>query len=75
MNLPNFSERKCLPNWVDLPADTSEWEVDYDPLGWAKSHCPSYITNDAVQNQGQYFYRFYFARERDALLFTLRWSS
>lgn len=57
----------------ELPAPNG-WAVDYEPLKWAKKHCKSYITNDAVQKKGQYYYRFYFGNEKDYMLFILRWS-
>jgi hypothetical protein len=46
----------------------------YAPLEWAKSHCASYITNDAVQKNGDYYYRFYFGDPRDVTMFILRWA-
>lgn len=66
-----------MNNYVDLlvpeavPADghTSGFEA----LHWAKVHCPSYITNDAIQKQGQYYYRFYFRKEQDQIVFALKW--
>ena len=63
-------------NWVDLPVPVAfaGCENRYEPLEWAKQHCPSYITNDAVQKEGEYHYRFYFGDERDAVSFALRWS-
>lgn len=66
-----------LNNWVDLPVPAASPGVEslYEPLEWAKRHCPSYITNDAVQKQGEYHYRFYFGDERDRLMFVLRWAS
>ena len=63
-------------NWVDLlvPMASPGFESRYEPLAWALAHCPSYITNDAVQKQGEYHYRFYFGDERDQIAFALRWS-
>jgi len=46
----------------------------YAPMGWAKRNCPSYITNNAVQKNGDYYYRFYFGDEQDQLLFLLKWA-
>ena len=50
----------------------------YEPLVWAKVHCATYITNDAVQKDGKYYYRFHFhntdAGERDCVMFALRWA-
>ena len=65
-----------MSNWVDLPVLVAfaGCENRYEPLEWAKRHCPSYITNDTVQQQGEYYYRFYFGQERDRLMFLLRWS-
>ena len=45
----------------------------YEPLEWAKKFCPSYITNDAIQKNGDYYYRFYFSRQEDLTAFILRW--
>lgn len=63
-------------NWVDLPVPMASpgFESRYEPLDWALAHCASYITNDAVQKQGVYYYRFYFGNERDQIAFALRWS-
>jgi hypothetical protein len=65
-----------MSNWVDLPVPVAfaGCENRFEPLEWAKQHCPSYITNDAVIEQGVYYYRFYFGRERDRMWFALRWS-
>ena len=63
-----------MSNWVDLPVPV-EWKSAHNPLLWAKTHCPSYITNDAVQRDGDYYYRFYFGDEGDRVMFLLRWSS
>lgn len=66
-----------MTNYVDLlipeavPADG--YSSGFEALNWAKIHCPSYITNDAIQKQGQYYYRFYFGKEQDQIVFTLRW--
>ena len=59
--------------FVDLLAP-KVWNAHYEPLTWAKKHCPSYITNDAVQKKGGYYYRYFFGDERDQILFMLRWS-
>ena len=63
-------------NWVDLPVLVAfaGCENRYELLEWAKQHCPSYITNDAVQKGGEYHYRFYFGDEQDRVMFLLRWS-
>jgi len=65
-------------NWVDLPVPEA-WpgHSHVTPLDWAKAHCPTYITNDAVQRHGEYYYRFYFGDseqgEQDRVVFSLRW--
>jgi hypothetical protein len=50
----------------------------WEPLAWAKFHCPSYITNegpvDLFKIPGEYNIAYYFGDERDATLFALRWS-
>ena len=63
-------------NYVDIlvPVATPSSKPGFEPLLWAKKNCPSYITNDAVQKQGEYYYRFYFGNEQDQLMFLLRWS-
>jgi hypothetical protein len=66
-------------NYVDIPVPVGAPAprlnpVGLEPLHWAKQNCPSYITNDAVQKQGEYYYRFYFGREQDQIMFSLRWS-
>jgi hypothetical protein len=72
-----------MSNWVDIPgipyADrVPKSATGFEALRWVKQHCPSYITNDAVQKQGQYYYRFYFqstpAGDRDRTIFALRWG-
>jgi ferredoxin-thioredoxin reductase catalytic subunit len=62
-------------NYVDIP-DSGSYSLDSIPqqaLSWAEKNCPSYITNDAVQKHGEYYYRFYFSREQDRMWFALRW--
>lgn len=49
----------------------------WEPLEWAKEHCPGYITNDMHQD-GYNTYNhtkidYFFSDEKDALLFMLRW--
>jgi hypothetical protein len=65
-----------MNNWVDLPVPMASpgFESRYEPLAWALAHCPSYITNDAVQKQGVYYYRFYFGDEGDRMMFLLKWA-
>lgn len=64
-----------MSNWVDIPMywPSNVDEKAYEALKWAKQHCPSYITNDAVQINGRYHYRFFFAQERDQMAFALKW--
>jgi hypothetical protein len=67
-------------NWVELPVPPArqDWPPRYEPLDWVKKNCPTYITNDAVQKNGKYYYRFYFGDseqgERDRIMFAMRWS-
>jgi hypothetical protein len=72
-----------MSNWVDIPAPPAEAakpgsKTGFQPLQWARQYCPTYITNDAVQKQGQYYYRFYFqptpAGDQDRIMFALRWT-
>lgn len=49
-----------------------------EPLDWAKENCPSYITND-LHCDGYNTYDhtrvdYFFAAEKDAMMFILRWS-
>jgi hypothetical protein len=69
-----------MNNYVDLlvpPVYPGPYH-QYEPLQWVKDNCPTYITNDAVQKDGRYYYRFYFqttpAGDRDRIVFTLRWA-
>ena len=68
-----------MANWVDLlvPECRQGASPTYEPLKWAKSNCPTHITNDAVQKNGEYYYRFYFqandAGDRDRTMFMLMW--
>ena len=58
---------------VTLPYDPI-WE----PLEWAKKYCPSYITNDIHKHGNSYDAKridYFFATEKDAMWFVLRWSS
>lgn len=62
---------------VTLPYDPV-WE----PLEWAKKHCPSYITNSVhefVNSEGVFIgdvdhIDYFFSNEKDALMFRLRWA-
>jgi len=62
-------------NYVDIPVGKAKQssQSSIEPLRWAKQNCPSYITNDGVIIDGQYHYRFYFGREQDQIMFSLRW--
>ena len=56
-----------------------KYDPIWRPLEWAKTHCPSYITNQAAgrghnDTWPNYHVKYYFGSERDALLFKLRWS-
>ena len=57
---------------VTLPYNNDGlWEA----LTWAKKYCNSYITNLAdAKYPGDHSITFYFAAEKDATLFRLRWS-
>jgi hypothetical protein len=60
--------------------------LPYDPtwpaLEWAKTHCPSYITNTLSDDtkagaHTQYtnsYINYYFGNKQDALIFTLKWK-
>jgi hypothetical protein len=52
--------------------------LHYDPvwiaLMWAKTHCPSYITNTAVPNGIGYDIAYHFGDEKDAFMFKLTWG-
>ena len=65
-----------MSNWVDLPMywPSNVDEKAYEALKWVKKNCPSYITNDTVKRDGNYYYRFLFAQERDQIMFALRWA-
>lgn len=62
-----------MNKYVDLPAP-KDFFWTYQPLNWAKEHCKSYLTTDAVQKEGNYYYRFFFSDEKDIAWFKLRWS-
>ena len=49
-------------------------EFPGDVLDWAKENCPSYITNTGTVKEHKIVYSYYFSDEKDALLFSLRWS-
>lgn len=67
-----------MNNYVDIPVPVAKPAFDavpgFEPLQWAKKNCKSYITNDAVQKNGIYYYRFFFSNQKDVTMFTLRWS-
>ncbi len=50
--------------------------LPYDPvwtaLDWAKKHCPSYITNKAMDT-GLWQIEYFFGDEKDAVFFSLKW--
>jgi hypothetical protein len=65
---------------VVIPYDPA-WE----PLDWAKEHCPSYITNRAIAQETKYdiivraYYNdydvvYYFSEGKDATAFALKWK-
>jgi hypothetical protein len=66
-----------MMNWVELPVPITYSRTE-EYSTWAKKNCPTYITNDAVQREGLFYYRFYFGDseqgERDRAWFALRWS-
>ena len=67
-----------MSNYIDIPVPRVPPpgnEYGYEPLTWAKQNCPSYITNDAVQRNGVFYYRFYFGNEKDQIWFAMRWVS
>ena len=69
-----------MSNYVDLliPPARQGCKAEYEPLEWVKKNCPTYITNDAVQKNGEYYYRFYFQAnnqgDKDRIWFALRWA-
>lgn len=65
-----------MSNWVDMPMywPSNVDEKAYEALKWAKKNCSSYITNDAVEKEGKWYYRFFFSQEKDVMMFVLRWS-
>lgn len=50
------------------------YQTTQEMLSWAKEHCASFLTNDVEKRTDDWYYRFYFADEKDMLMFTLRWS-
>lgn len=71
-----------MSNWVDIPAPPAAAydgsATGFQALRWAKANCATYVTNDAVQKGGQYYYRFYFRStpegDRDRTIFALKWA-
>lgn len=71
-----------MSNWVDIPVPpVAVYDVaatGFQALRWVRANCPTYITNDAVQKGGQYYYRFYFHAtpegDRDRTIFALKWA-
>lgn len=51
----------------------------WEPLLWAKTYCPSYITNDLHQDgYNTYDHKridYFFSDEQDAFIFALKWLS
>lgn len=68
-----------MNNYVDLlvPPVQPGPHRRYEPLDWARANCATYITNHAVQKDGEFYYRFYFhsspAGDQDRIVFALRW--
>jgi hypothetical protein len=56
---------------------TLPYDPVWAPLSWAKEHCPSYITNDVNKPLSDARIKihidYFFASERDAVFFSLRW--
>jgi len=50
----------------------------WEPIDWAKEHCPSYISNDIHMDGYNTFDNskidYFFGDEKDAMWFKLRWS-
>ncbi len=57
---------------------TIPYDPFWEPLVWAKEHCPSYITNDMHQNGYNTYDHtkidYHFSDEKDGLMFLLRWA-
>lgn len=51
-------------------------EIYTDMVVWAKEKCDSYQSSQSYSStiRGEYQYDFEFHKERDATLFTLRWT-
>lgn len=64
---------------VDINPDkvvTIPYDPVWKPLDWAKKHCTSYITNqmsDSWQPGESFLVDYFFADEKDATLFRLKW--
>lgn len=57
---------------------TIPYDPFWEPLTWAKEHCPSYISND-LHMDGYNTYDsskidYFFDNEEDAIIFKLAWS-
>lgn len=65
-----------MNNFADIlvPAAMPSEKSGFEPLEWAKQNCPSYITVDAILKNDRYYYRFFFGKEKDLLMFILKWS-
>lgn len=50
----------------------------WEPIDWAKEHCPSYISNDIHMDGYNTFDNskidYFFGDEKDAMWFKLRWG-
>jgi hypothetical protein len=57
---------------------TVPYDPFWEPLTWAKEHCPSYITNDVHKNTNEsgqgVLIDYFFREEKDAMVFMLRWQ-
>ncbi len=57
---------------------TIPYDPFWEPLVWAKEHCPSYITKDMHQNGYNTYDHtkidYHFSDEKDGLMFLLRWA-
>jgi len=58
---------------------TLPYDPVWQPLEWAKRYCTSYITNDMHQDVYNTYDNtkidYFFANEKDAMWFVLRWAS
>ena len=85
MDIQRGQTHNHVLNAVELMTVTLPYVPDWKALAWAKEYCSSYITNKASNttrlkpvsggwvNDSSIVY--YFGDEKDAMWFTLRWSS